>query len=230
MNSSHNRRWGVEPWTLALAGVVIAAAAWLFVTKVSGKMPDLDVYLRAGARAAAGEPLYRAEDQHYQFKYLPAFAVLAIPVGALPLPLAKGVWFTASVALLVVLITLSIRLLPQQRKPTWLLVVSAIVVLANVGRILAGSDFPITVEGHTDNTPINTPLFPSNWELSVVRASSVVRLFIENGVEARLLTATGYADQRPVDDNATPSGRQRNRRVAITIESQVPDEGVAVPL
>lgn len=106
----------------------------------------------------------------------------------------------------------------------------AIVVLANVGRILAGSDFPITVEGHTDNTPINTPLFPSNWELSVVRASSVVRLFIENGVEARLLTATGYADQRPVDDNATPSGRQRNRRVAITIESQVPDEGVAVPL
>lgn len=106
----------------------------------------------------------------------------------------------------------------------------AIVVLANVGRILAGSDFPITVEGHTDNTPISNQLFPSNWELSVVRASSVVRLFIENGVEARLLTATGYADQRPVADNATPAGRQRNRRVAITIESQVPDEGVAVPL
>ncbi|HWT54420.1 MAG TPA: flagellar motor protein MotD [Rhodocyclaceae bacterium] len=106
----------------------------------------------------------------------------------------------------------------------------AIVVLANVGRILAGSDFPITVEGHTDNTPISNQLFPSNWELSVVRASSVVRLFIENGVEARLLTATGYADQRPVADNSTPAGRQRNRRVAITIESQVPDEGVAVPL
>ena len=106
----------------------------------------------------------------------------------------------------------------------------AIVVLANVGRILAGSDFPITVEGHTDNTPINTTFFPSNWELSVVRASSVVRLFIENGVDAHLLTATGYADQRPVADNANPAGRQRNRRVAITIESQVPDEGVAVPL
>lgn len=106
----------------------------------------------------------------------------------------------------------------------------AIVVLANVGRILAGSDFPITVEGHTDNTPINTTFFPSNWELSVVRASSVVRLFIENGVDAHLLTATGYADQRPVADNANPAGRQRNRRVAITIESQIPDEGVAVPL
>lgn len=106
----------------------------------------------------------------------------------------------------------------------------AIVVLANVGRILAGSDFPITVEGHTDNTPINTTFFPSNWELSVVRASSVVRLFIENGVDARLLTATGFADQRPVADNSLPAGRQRNRRVAITIESQIPDEGVAVPL
>lgn len=106
----------------------------------------------------------------------------------------------------------------------------AIVVLANVGRILAGSDFPITVEGHTDNLPISNTLFPSNWELSVVRASSVVRLFIENGVEARLLTATGFADQRPVAGNDTPEGRQRNRRVAVTIESQVPDEGVAVPL
>lgn len=106
----------------------------------------------------------------------------------------------------------------------------AIIVLANVGRILAGSDFPITVEGHTDNTPIGTPQFPSNWELSAVRATSVVRLFIENGVDPRLLTAAGYADQRPVADNATPEGRQRNRRVAITIESQVPDEGVNVPL
>ena len=108
--------------------------------------------------------------------------------------------------------------------------VKAIVVLANVGKILAGSDFPITVEGHTDNAPISSVLFPSNWELSVVRASSVVRLFIENGVDARLLTATGFADQRPVASNDTPQGRQRNRRVAITIQSQIPDEGVALPL
>lgn len=106
----------------------------------------------------------------------------------------------------------------------------AVVVLANVARVLASADFPITVEGHTDNMPIRNELFPSNWELSVVRASSVVRLFIENGVDSRLLTATGYAEQRPVADNATVEGRQRNRRVAITIESQVPDKGVEVPL
>ncbi|HTJ96815.1 MAG TPA: flagellar motor protein MotD [Rhodocyclaceae bacterium] len=107
---------------------------------------------------------------------------------------------------------------------------TAVVVLANVAKILAGAEFPITVEGHTDNIPISNDIFPSNWELSVVRASSVVRLFVENGVDPRLLTATGFADQRPVADNSTADGRQRNRRVAITIESQVPDKGVEVPL
>ncbi|MDP1527285.1 MAG: flagellar motor protein MotD [Rhodocyclaceae bacterium] len=96
--------------------------------------------------------------------------------------------------------------------------------LTAVGQILATTDFPITVEGHTDNAPINTPLFPSNWELSGARAASVVRLFIENGVDARRLTATGYAEQRPMADNATIEGRQRNRRVAINMESRTPDE------
>jgi chemotaxis protein MotB len=102
--------------------------------------------------------------------------------------------------------------------------------LGAVARILAPTDFPITVEGHTDNTPISTPQFPSNWELSGMRASSVVRLFIDSGVDPRRLTATGYADQRPVDDNATPEGRSRNRRVAITIESRTPDNAVEVKL
>lgn len=99
----------------------------------------------------------------------------------------------------------------------------AVRALSAVAGILATAVFPITVEGHTDNIPISTAQFPSNWELSGVRASSVVRLFIEAGVNPRRLTATGYADQRPVADNATPDGRQRNRRVAINIESQTPD-------
>jgi chemotaxis protein MotB len=108
--------------------------------------------------------------------------------------------------------------------------IGAIRSLAAIGQILAPTDFPIIVEGHTDNTPISTPQFPSNWELSGVRASSVVRLFIETGVNAARLTATGYADQRPVADNATPEGRQSNRRVAITIESRNPDNAVEVSL
>lgn len=88
-----------------------------------------------------------------------------------------------------------------------------------VARVLAPLTFPITVEGHTDSQPISSAQFPSNWELSGARASSVVRMFIANGVAPKLLTATGYADQRPVADNNTVEGRNRNRRVVITIES-----------
>lgn len=104
----------------------------------------------------------------------------------------------------------------------------AVRALVAVAEILAPSDFPIIIEGHTDNTPISTAQFPSNWELSGVRASSVVRLFIDAGVDPRRLTATGYADQRPIADNATPEGKSRNRRVAIMIESKVPDNAVEV--
>lgn len=107
----------------------------------------------------------------------------------------------------------------------------AVRALTAVGQILATTDFPITVEGHTDNAPINTPLYPSNWELSGARAASVVRLFIDTGVLPQRLTATGYADQRPVADNASLDGRQRNRRVAINMESRTPDvvKEVALP-
>ncbi len=106
----------------------------------------------------------------------------------------------------------------------------AVRALGTVGRVLAATDFPIVVEGHTDNIRISTPQFPTNWELSAARAASVVRLFIDTAVDPRRLTATGYADQRPVADNATAEGRQRNRRVAITIESRAADQRVEVPL
>ncbi|HEY8100854.1 MAG TPA: flagellar motor protein MotD [Burkholderiaceae bacterium] len=108
---------------------------------------------------------------------------------------------------------------------------SAVRSMTALGQILALTDFPIKVEGFTDNIPISTAQFPSNWELSGARASSVVRLFIENGVAAGKLTAIGYAEQRPVADNATPEGRMRNRRVAITIESKIPEvvSDIAIP-
>lgn len=102
--------------------------------------------------------------------------------------------------------------------------------LIAVAQVIAPTDFPVVVEGHTDNTPISTPLFPSNWELSGVRAASVVRLFVEAGVNPQRLSAAGYADQRPVADNATPDGRQMNRRVAINLESRIPDNAVEVAI
>lgn len=99
----------------------------------------------------------------------------------------------------------------------------AVTALEAVAQVLAPAPFPITVEGHTDNIPINTFRFPSNWELSAVRASTVTRLFIDSGVSPDRLTAAGYADQRPVADNDSEEGRGRNRRVTVLIESRTAD-------
>jgi uncharacterized membrane protein len=92
-------------------------------------MPDLAVYWTAATRARAAEPLYRVDDGHYQFKYLPAFAVLAIPFSATTLESAKAIWFVTSVALLAALVLLSLRILPEQRRPTWILVAVTLVVM-----------------------------------------------------------------------------------------------------
>jgi chemotaxis protein MotB len=99
-----------------------------------------------------------------------------------------------------------------------------------IADVLAGSDFPITIEGHTDNVPINTVQFPSNWELSAVRATTVLRLFADAGVAAERLTAIGYADTRPVEPNLLADGRARNRRVTIMIDSAIPEKGTEVNL
>jgi len=95
--------------------------------------------------------------------------------------------------------------------------------LAAVAKQLSAEEFAIEVEGHTDNQPISTAQFPSNWELSSARASSVVRLFIEQGIVAKRLTAKGAADNRPVLSNDTPEGRTRNRRVTITVLTPEPE-------
>lgn len=89
--------------------------------------------------------------------------------------------------------------------------------LATVAGLLKDDPHAIEVEGHTDTTPIKNPLFPSNWELSAVRASTVVRLFVQNGVLERRLSAVGHGANRPVASNDDPIGRARNRRVAVTI-------------
>jgi chemotaxis protein MotB len=77
---------------------------------------------------------------------------------------------------------------------------------------------PIDVEGNTDNVPIHSALFPSNWALSTARASTVVQYLSERGVSPHRLTATGYADQRPLASDATAAGRTRNRRVEIVLK------------
>ncbi|OGI08570.1 MAG: hypothetical protein A2Y40_04575 [Candidatus Margulisbacteria bacterium GWF2_35_9] len=80
--------------------------------------------------------------------------------------------------------------------------------------------YPIRVEGHTDNRPINTDKFPSNWELSTIRACNVIRYFIEKGLNPRLFSAEGFAEFRPIGDNNTDSGRSKNRRVELIYKKE----------
>jgi chemotaxis protein MotB len=102
--------------------------------------------------------------------------------------------------------------------------------LTAIASVLASDTHDIQVEGHTDNLPIKTGNFPSNWELSAVRAGSVVRLFMDNGIAESRLTAIGQGAKMPVDSNDTPEGRARNRRVNITILSMLPDKRTDVPI
>jgi chemotaxis protein MotB len=82
---------------------------------------------------------------------------------------------------------------------------------------------PITVEGNTDNQPIHSAQFPSNWELSTDRATTVLRYLIAHGVAQQRLSATGYAALHPLASNATAGGRARNRRVDIVLNRIYPD-------
>jgi chemotaxis protein MotB len=92
-----------------------------------------------------------------------------------------------------------------------------------ISDVLIDLDRHVRVEGHTDNVPIATAQFPSNWELSATRAVTVVRAFFEQyGVPADHLTAAGHADSRPLTDNLTPENRAKNRRVEIVVQERRP--------
>ncbi len=79
-------------------------------------------------------------------------------------------------------------------------------------------DYTISIRGHTDDRPINTLQFPSNWELSAVRATTVLRYFLSNGLSPERISATGYADLLPIASNDTVEGRSANRRVEFVLE------------
>jgi chemotaxis protein MotB len=93
----------------------------------------------------------------------------------------------------------------------------AVTVLDQLAGTLAPFPNPIRVEGHTDNLPINTRAFPSNWELSAGRAASVVHLFTRAGLAAERLAVIGLGEHRPIQPNDTPEGRNANRRVVLVI-------------
>ncbi|MCC6226756.1 MAG: flagellar motor protein MotB [Microthrixaceae bacterium] len=98
-------------------------------------------------------------------------------------------------------------------------------VLDSLADSLSGVPNQLAIEGHTDSLPISTAQFASNWELSTARSSSVLRYLISrHGIAPVRLSASGYADQRPVDSNDTDGGRARNRRVDIAVLSLPGDQ------
>ncbi len=102
-------------------------------------------------------------------------------------------------------------------KPAGLPLLGEVANLLNVA-----TNHQIAVEGHTDSVPISSAQYPSNWELSTARATTVVRYFISRSVDASRLTASGYADLHPLASNATDRGRQLNRRVEIVLLRNTP--------
>ena len=94
-------------------------------------------------------------------------------------------------------------------------------LLDQMAVLIKQNSFAVRVEGHTDNVPIRTRRFPSNWELSIARAVSVVKYFIDAGkINPQRLSAVGYGKSRPLTSNNSPADRARNRRVEIVLATE----------
>ena len=97
-------------------------------------------------------------------------------------------------------------------------------LLDSIASAIKDGDYSVRIEGHTDDLPILTARFPSNWELSTARAVNVLRYLNEKaGIPSHRLSAEGYGQYRPIASNATEKGRARNRRVTIIVERSVED-------
>ena len=96
----------------------------------------------------------------------------------------------------------------------------AVSMIEELAEILTGFPNPVQVEGFTDDIPIKTAIFPSNWELSAARAASVVALLSEFGVAPHRMAAVGFGEHRPIADNSTAEGRSKNRRVVLVIPAE----------
>lgn len=98
-------------------------------------------------------------------------------------------------------------------------------VMDKIARVLRNRDNAVKVEGFTDNQPIRTQRFPSNWELSAARAAAVVRMLSMEGIEPERLAAVGYGAHQPLARNDTEEGRRRNRRVVLLISREASIRG-----
>ena len=173
----------------------------------SGKTIDEDLYIsqalqsdrlmREQPEAESLEWLYRQLDEYIKENALEATVVLGVEERGLLIRFRDQVLFDSGKAII--------------RK-------DAETIVQSIGEILKQYDRSIRVEGHTDNVPMNTFLYPSNWELSTARAVNVVKFLIEEvGISPVRLSAAGYGEYHPIADNDTAENRQKNRRVDVVI-------------
>ncbi|MGI6703187.1 MAG: OmpA family protein [Clostridia bacterium] len=173
----------------------------------SGKTIDEDLYIsqalqsdrlmREQLEAESLEWLYRQLDEYIKENALEATVVLGVEERGLLIRFRDQVLFDSGKAII--------------RK-------DAETIVQSIGEILKQYDRSIRVEGHTDNVPMNTFLYPSNWELSTARAVNVVKFLIEEvGISPVRLSAAGYGEYHPIADNDTAENRQKNRRVDVVI-------------
>jgi chemotaxis protein MotB len=110
---------------------------------------------------------------------------------------------------------------------------SSLPILNKIATSLASTPYDIRIEGHTDNIPIHTEQFDSNWELSTTRATRLTRIFVADNFAPYRMSASGYAEFHPVAPNDTPEGRAQNRRIDIIVlprttphpELKIPNQG-----
>lgn len=91
--------------------------------------------------------------------------------------------------------------------------------IAILSKYIAATQAYVVVEGHTDDIPVRSPIYPSNWELSSARAASVARALEEGGVPHERISIAGYADTKPIVPNISPENRMKNRRVEIKLKN-----------
>jgi chemotaxis protein MotB len=173
----------------------------------SGKTIDEDQYisqalqsnrlLREQQEAESMEWLYRQLDEYIQQNNLEGTVVLGVEERGLLIRFKDQVLFDSGKAII-----------RKDGEP----------IVQSIGEILKQNDRAIRVEGHTDNVPMHSLLYPSNWELSTARAVNVVKFFIEKvGIDPTRLSAAGYSEYHPIADNDTAENRQKNRRVDVVI-------------
>ncbi|MFV2057036.1 MAG: flagellar motor protein MotD [Thiohalomonadales bacterium] len=102
-------------------------------------------------------------------------------------------------------------------------------ILNDISKVLISLENPINVEGFTDNIPIQTRQFPSNWELSASRAANVVHLFSNSGINPVRLSAIGYGEYQPIADNGSELGRSKNRRINIVVLNRITPKRKRLP-